>query len=219
MKKIIVLSTIALMLNSFAYAQNKKQDKMESDNSPSLSLMEEYSEYKEVNNSILQPGSIIDEKDLKPYGQVKIPLNIQILKNNEEVLSSSIDVLNSQYVKIFSGNEVNNLKKDDNALNKIDDKLLEGKKKEINDMLDSIEIGLIVNIKKNNMLSQVWFENESTNLKSKIATIKNQNKLENAELSETPVINRNIKEILIVHKFKTKASAKWSDYKIIITPL
>lgn len=186
------------------------------------SLIDEYHKYSEKAPFVFTPGSNISEKNLLPKNSKDFTMKVEIFKNDKQILMSHIDVPNSTYTRIFNGNSLNKNKKETESSKLNNQKVLIGESSQDNTEVNSLEIGIVVNKKKNSdlLISQIWIEKENNSVNGHNKTIKPPKGTPIAgDIEIAPNVDKYIKEISVRHKDNSKAITFFEDYKIEITPI
>lgn len=213
--KITTVLSLACVIQFNAYAQDNIQI--------TKSLMDGYERYSQNNPFILSPGSTINEKDFLPKNYKDISMKVEIFKNDKQILLSEIDIPNSTYMKIFKGNSLNKNNSENETSKLHNGTVLIAENKDDETQVNSFEVGIIINLKKNSnlMVSQLWLEQENNKVVGKNKSIKHPKEKQpiGAEISLTPNVDRFLKEVTLNHNKNSKSVAFFEDYKIELTPL
>jgi hypothetical protein len=219
-KSIKIMPLMLLLCSSITFAQEKVEGESLQTLVP-ISLLDEYRSYENNNPIVLQPSAAIKEENLLLPNKIVIPMNIIIYKADKEFLNTQMNVPNSKYVKLLSTLDVDLNNSEDSSLKNNLDNLLEGKKKNIEETMDLLEVGIIINVEKDkkSLISQVWFEQENGKSLSSASTVKNKGQGISAEINDSPTNRKNMKEVLIKNNWNTKSVASWKDYTILLQPI
>lgn len=213
--KIITVLSLACLMQFNANAQDSPQI--------TKSLMDGYEAYSKNNSFVLSPGSTITEKGFLPQNYKEVSMKIEVFQNDKQILLSEIDVPNSTYVKVFKGNALNKNSSENETSKLHNGAILIAEVKEDETQVNSFEIGIIVNLKKNSnlMVSQLWLEKETNKVNGNNKSIRPPKEKQpiGAEISLTPNVNRFLKEVTINHNKNSKSVTFFEDYKIELTPL
>lgn len=213
--KITTVLSLACVIQFNAYAQDNLQI--------TKSLMDDYEKYSQNNPFVLSPGSTINEKDFLPKNYKEVSMKVEIFKNDKQILLSEIDVPNSTYMKIFKGNSLNKNSSENETSKLHNGAILIAENKDNETQVNSFEVGIIVNLKKNSnlMVSQLWLEQENNKVVGNNKSIKPPKEKQpiGAEISLSPNVDRFLKEITLNHNKNSKSVTFFEDYKIELTPL
>lgn len=213
--KITTVLSLACVIQFNAYAQDNLQI--------TKSLMDDYEKYSQNNPFVLSPGSTINEKDFLPKNYKEVSMKVEIFKNDKQILLSEIDVPNSTYMKIFKGNSLNKNSSENETSKLHNGTILIAENKDNETQVNSFEVGIIVNLKKNSnlMVSQLWLEQENNKVVGNNKSIKPPKEKQpiGAEISLSPNVDRFLKEITLNHNKNSKSVTFFEDYKIELTPL
>lgn len=210
--KIPLVGFICLCL-IYPIAINAKERTTNSENSNAESLLESFNKYNLKQKKHYHPSLLTYEKDLIAQGEKNIEYSIEITENEKILYKGNFDLKNSVKFSILTAMNQED-KQSTEVIKKNIEITSEGQKAIEDKKIQSLEIALILHIKKDNrnMYSQFFVEQQNKQIKKEIVAAKAADKIITSDVVTGPDTIKNQDEFVLKHKNNSEAIIRWRDY-------